>query len=343
MAPPPAAPPQARRRAGRSSPSGSRPHRPRARSRAAQRCPLRRHRRRGAGPAEASLWLLSLQAALASQSAPSNGASHPGGPLQYQSRGVCMLPPSQFKRVDVSAAASTNPRGITLPRSPDCLAAAHPGLRSTGASSRFLPATASCLSVPARCFVGVEGFLCRPQRFRHVLQADANPRPGGVGRRIESTSTSASRRCLAASGWRSFQRPSPASAASFFGERAISIRGCLDTRLPVEPAWRARARPGWVHPLACSARGHGASPCPAALAGPRAREACRASRVRVDLAMAVADLGETLRGMLSRVKSSGRHARAHPSSTEPTPRASAVGAPSRRCRPCGPWRSGCSR
>ena len=63
---------------------------------------------------------------------------------------------------------------------------------------------------------------------RTRVQVDERPR-------IESTSTSAASSCAAASGWRAFQRSSPASASSFFAARPISMSGFVDTRRPARP------------------------------------------------------------------------------------------------------------
>ena len=48
--------------------------------------------------------------------------------------------------------------------------------------------------------------------------------------RIESTNTSSTARCFAASGYFAFQRSRPASASSFFGEFAMMSNGNFGVR-----------------------------------------------------------------------------------------------------------------
>ena len=90
------------------------------------------------------------------------------------------------------------------------LAADHPPSRRSSSGS-----SASCGGLSST------GTCSRFTRIRvHVLN-----RP-----RIESTSTSAGARWLAASAWRAFQRSNPASASSFCCARPISISGRVGVR-----------------------------------------------------------------------------------------------------------------
>jgi hypothetical protein len=72
----------------------------------------------------------------------------------------------------------------------------------------------------------IERFLRWPQRLRHVLQVDADARPGAEAPRIASTSTSAGSRCAAAS-----RGGLPALESRqrivLLCARAISISGCV--------------------------------------------------------------------------------------------------------------------
>ena len=100
---------------------------------------------------------------------------------------------------------------------------AREGLRR-GAAAALTPLQSSGV------VVRIERFLRRPQRLRHVLQVDADARPGVKAAAHRIDEHVGRLRCAAASGWRAFQRSSPASASSFRCARPISISGCFGVR-----------------------------------------------------------------------------------------------------------------
>ena len=164
---------------------------------------------------------------------------------------------------------------------------------------------------------------------------------------MESTSTSWVSRWAAASGWRAFQRSSPASASSFFAARAD-----LDERLE-----RDAGRPGVGSALAprrLDARrlagllGVVRRPGRVALAfgllaGRQLQQRLERPRARVDAGVPVAHGSEARGHGAERELLGPAPRRARPRSRAPRPARRASAAPSRRRRRCGPSRSGCSR
>ena len=206
---------------------------------------------------------------------------------------------------------------------------------------------AGAVSVP-RVVVGIERLLRRPQLLGHVLA-------GSRGCASRSRSGRASRRrarrpgarCAATSGWRAFQRSSPASASSFF-----CGAGDLDERLRGHAA-AARLRPRRRFD-GCDARRLAGllrvvrRPRRVALALgllPRRQLEERVERagLLVDPRVAVADRGEARRHRAQREVARVAGEELVPGERRRHARVRLRAAPSRRSRPCGPWRSGCSR
>ena len=149
------------------------------------------------------------------------------------------------------------------------------------------------------------------------VQVDERPR-------IESTSTSSTARCPAASGWLAFQRSSPASAASLFGrvrdddERHLRPRRPLRLLVAALSSWPVAAR---AHPARAEAR-RAALPRPssgsaAATARRRAPRPRRARRARgasraIPAVSSIPACGSPIAakraGIVSTVKSAGSHA-----------------------------------
>ena len=115
-----------------------------------------------------------------------------------------------------------------------------------------------------RVVVDLQRLLARPLRRRHVPQVEPDPVQADERPRIESTMMSAGSSSAAASGWRSFQRSSPACASAWLAARATSISGTVVRRRPLAPL----ALPGAAGSTAGAAAGRAASTAARGAASP---------------------------------------------------------------------------